>query len=132
MYSLLYSSIASFPLSPAEVDALLDRSRDLNAAHDVSGLLLYVLVDAQESAFLQVLEGSQEAVAATFARIEQDELHHSLEVLHRGPAAERRFADWSMRFVRLDGSELVPAGPVDADRALRDREAMVALVARYA
>ena len=58
---MVCSSAKSDTCDDAEVNAFLEETRANNAAHDVTGMLLHT-----ETRFLQVLEGPEEAVAATF------------------------------------------------------------------
>lgn len=67
VYQVLYHSQALFPFSDAELQALLDESRAFNAAHGITGLLLY-----SAGRFVQVLEGDHATVRALYARIQQD------------------------------------------------------------
>ncbi|MEV4157724.1 BLUF domain-containing protein [Nocardia salmonicida] len=116
-YTLIYSSQATFVLSDEEISVLLDRARELNAADDVTGLLVYVRFDGDRAAFVQVLEGDENAVERTYARIQRDELHTDLLVLARAEIQQRRFSQWSMKFIRMDQADLqqVFAGSKSAD-----------------
>ncbi|MEU0542140.1 BLUF domain-containing protein [Nocardia sp. NPDC005978] len=110
-YSLTYSSTACFVLSETEVGILLGRARELNAAADVTGLLVYLLWGDDRAGFVQVLEGEQDAVEETYARICRDELHRDLTVVQRGAVAGRRFSGWSMKFTRLQHQEMPQVTP---------------------
>ncbi|MEU8895698.1 BLUF domain-containing protein [Nocardia sp. NPDC048505] len=105
-YTLTYSSTASFVLSEHEVETLLGRARARNAADDVTGLLVYLRYGPARAGFVQVLEGERDAVEQTYARIQRDELHTDLTVSERAVTPRRRYAAWSMRFARLDESDL--------------------------
>ncbi len=91
--SLVYASIATRDLHAGELIELLDAARSWNAAAGVTGLL--VLADGS---FLQVLEGSAEAVDTLFAEISRDERHTEVRVLSRTEVTEREFDGWSMGF----------------------------------
>ncbi len=93
LIQLLYSSKASMDLSPAELTAILDKSVANNQANKVTGLLLY-----RDGCFLQLLEGEQAMVEATFERISQDARHHQLESLFSTECKQREFACWYMGF----------------------------------
>ncbi|WP_181776401.1 BLUF domain-containing protein [Amycolatopsis pittospori] len=109
-HTLMYSSVAAFAMSDSEVDALLSRSRELNAAQEITGLLVYIRLDYHRAAFLQVLEGPHDAVEQTYGRIERDELHKDLTVLRRSSLEAARFRGWSMKFATLDETGLRDAG----------------------
>ena len=130
----MYSSAAEFPLDEAEVAALLGESRERNAAVGITGVLLYIRLDYEHAAFLQVLEGPDQAVEETYRRIERDELHRGVTVLSGGAFAQLRYRRWTMMFVEIDRAALcvaAGAGPeadTDTDALLRDRGAMAAVL----
>lgn len=93
MYRILYISTAREPLSQAELDAILIASRRNNAAVDVTGLLV---VGGRR--FLQVLEGPEDAVTATFERISRDPRHFAIVKLGEKQVEERSFGTWAMGF----------------------------------
>jgi hypothetical protein len=96
-YFLIYVSIASDDVAPETLLELLRVSRENNARDDITGLLLY-----KERRFMQLLEGPETAVCATYGRIARDPRHRDAAVLLEGETAERDFADWSMGFQNLD------------------------------
>lgn len=91
MYRILYISTARTPFTPADVETVLAISRRNNRTVQVTGLLV---VGGRR--FLQVLEGPEYAVRATFERIKGDPRHFAVVILHEGDIATRAFADWSM------------------------------------
>lgn len=95
MKRLLYISTARTPLSAAELDDVLARSRRNNAASDVTGLLV---VGGRR--FLQALEGPEASVDATFDRIKRDRRHFAIVKLHDKLVTERSFDQWAMGFER--------------------------------
>ncbi|MDQ6655101.1 MAG: BLUF domain-containing protein [Verrucomicrobiota bacterium] len=94
---LVYASIANEDFSPDQLIELLATSRRNNEASGLTGMLLY-----KDRRFLQVLEGNEEAVRATYARIERDPRHREIVLLLSEEEQEREFADWSMAFQDLD------------------------------
>ena len=92
VYQLLYHSRATAPLGEAELLQLLTWSRTYNAAHGITGLLLY-----SEGYFVQVLEGEEAAVTDVYAHIQRDPRHAQVRTVRQGPGP-RRFAEWSMGF----------------------------------
>ena len=87
-----------------DAGALLLQSRRNNARDRVTGLLFF---DGKR--FLQALEGSDVAVDAAFARIQEDQRHHALVVLSNRPIDQREFGEWAMAYAR----------PGEADDSLR-------------
>lgn len=98
LYHLCYVSTASCALDGHQLADILKTARAENARRGITGLLLY-----KQGSFMQVLEGSREAVMAVFERIAADARHTEVEVLFEEEAEKREFADWSMAFVDLDG-----------------------------
>lgn len=93
MLQLVYISTARQPLDGAGLEAILAASRRNNRRCGVTGLLV-----SGGRRFLQALEGPDEAVVATYARIAADPRHFALVKLSCGPIAEPGFGDWSMGF----------------------------------
>lgn len=89
-----------------EVAEILAASKRNNVKAGVTGALMF-----NGGVFAQVLEGPRKAVEATFERIQRDNRHDQVTVLHCAPATERSFPNWSMAFV----------GRSDTGRALWDK-----------
>lgn len=98
MFEILYASTATAQIDPFALDALLGTSRDHNARLQVTGSLLHIQ-DERESPgfFVQVLEGPQDAVEATYTRVQCDGRHTDVTTLHERTSQGRAFRDWSMR-----------------------------------
>lgn len=96
-FFLVYASIANEDFSPEQLLELLAVSRRHNAISGITGMLLY-----KDRRFLQVLEGDEAAVRATYARIERDPRHRDLVLLITDEQQQREFAEWSMAFHDLD------------------------------
>jgi hypothetical protein len=93
LHALVYVSVASHPLSQAEINHLLERARARNAREQVTGVLLY-----SHGNFMQYLEGPASGIANVYQAIKADGLHHGIIELLREAIAEREFSDWSMAF----------------------------------
>jgi hypothetical protein len=101
VYHVAYRShTGQFPTQDLLHD-LLERSQAYNAAHGLTGVLLY-----SAGQFVQVLEGGEEEVRAVYARIQRDLRHTDMLTLSEGPGPNRRFADWRMAFVAVTPAEL--------------------------
>jgi len=98
--SLTYLSTATEPFSAAELRDLLRTCREKNQTVEVTGMLLYA-----GGHFIQTLEGADEVVDETFARIERDPKHRDVFIALREPAESRSFPDWSMGFESLSPEE---------------------------
>lgn len=93
VYHVAYRSRAT-PLPTDELlQNLLAWSRDYNARHQITGLLLH-----SGGRFVQVLEGAEADVRALFARIQQDARHTQVVTLSEGPGPHRHFPNWHMEF----------------------------------
>ncbi len=97
LHHLVYQSHATTPLDELELARLLTQSRAYNAAHGLTGLLLY-----SQGSIMQLLEGSEAHVDAVFARIARDPRHTRVVKLADGPVSHRLFAQWSMGFQTIN------------------------------
>lgn len=95
LFALAYLSEATRDLRPEELDALLLDARVFNASEQVTGALLY-----SGASFFQLLEGSEDAVRRTFARLSAARTHRNIRILCEGPVAVRLFGSWHMGFVQ--------------------------------
>lgn len=91
LYSLVYISRESAPMSRDDLLALLAQSRPKNQSRDITGLLVH-----KAGHFLQVLEGPKDAVESLMATIARDPRHQKVSILVRDTISERRFGNWSM------------------------------------
>lgn len=92
MYRLVYKSTSAEPIDRDTVRRILHSSMEMNRMHGVTGALL-----ATSTHFLQVIEGDFDKLNETFTRILKDERHHTVRIVHFGPAGRRLFEDWAMR-----------------------------------
>ena len=74
-----------------DVERILQQSRHNNAVDGITGLLWH-----DGTHFLQVIEGPESSVAATYARIAGDPRHSDLSILSDRTIATREFGYWSM------------------------------------
>lgn len=96
MLYVAYCSSATRLMSSEELVALLQTSRVNNERAGITGMLLY-----RDGSFLQIIEGEDEAVHATYARILVDPRHRNVIRLAQSPITERSFAGWTMGFCDL-------------------------------
>ena len=98
MHRLVYYSANKIDRSDeqmrAEIDQILAASRRNNGLVGLTGALMF-----SSGFFGQVLEGPQDAIEATFERIQQDPRHGDVSLLEFAEVANRAFGDWSMAFV---------------------------------
>ena len=91
---LLYASRPAAPLTTAVIDSILAQSRAHNPRLGITGVLCY-----SQDLFLQVLEGSRDAVCELYNTIVRDERHDHVRILSYEEIAERRFGNWTMGHV---------------------------------
>ena len=107
MKYIVYVSQAAKAFSTDDLAGLLKHSRKRNSADGVSGLLVYRYnSDFKRGNFLQVLEGTDDALDDVWRRISGDPRHHTIIVLDEGKSETRMFGDWSMGFRNVDESDL--------------------------
>ena len=107
MKYIVYVSQAAKAFSTDDLAGLLTHSRERNAADGVTGLLVYRYnTDFKRGNFLQVLEGTNDALDDVWRRISGDPRHHTIIVLDEGESETRMFGDWSMGFRNVDESDL--------------------------
>ena len=93
MLQLVYISTSRQPLDPQALDQILAVSRRNNAKAGVTGLLL-----SGGRRFLQVLEGPEHQLHATFDRIAADPRHFAIVELSKREIMSRQFGEWAMAY----------------------------------
>ena len=103
LHHLIYQSQATEAFSVAQLREQLVRYRHFNAAHGLTGILLYM----PNGQLMQLLEGETQTVASLFYdRIVHDARHFDIRVLSEGPWARRSFPAWTMAFVAPEPDNL--------------------------
>ena len=91
LIQLVYAS-RPFGFDRATLNGILSDARRLNPANDVTGALI-----CRADLYLQLLEGPEAAVEATYERITKDDRHLEVQRLVSRPIEKRLFPDWAMR-----------------------------------
>lgn len=94
--TLTYTSRARLDLADEEVAAIHQTARHLNALDGISGLLLF-----DGARFLQIVEGTEDAIDNLVGRLRMDPRHSAFEVRDERYVERRSFPDWSMELVRV-------------------------------
>ena len=89
-YRVIYTS-RPFGYDQAMLNGILVNARHSNARDDVTGALI-----CRRDVFIQLLEGPEESVKKTVARIMRDDRHTEMEVHVQSRIAARQFGAWSM------------------------------------
>ena len=97
---LIYTSDATDDLTDADLKSILESAHRNNAQWGLTGMLLF-----GRGHFIQVLEGSDDAVETLMARIAADARNTHLRRLMVRTLDAREFADWSMGFHRLSEAD---------------------------
>jgi hypothetical protein len=131
IFHLVYGSQAKPEISNVDVFEILEKSRINNAKVKVTGLLLF-----RTPRFLQVLEGEEEAVRATYARILNDSRHFSPQIFLEFSDAERIFPQWAMGYpekspVRIPGEDLFETISVMLKGTNNGKEQVVKALKRF-
>lgn len=92
MLSLIYVSNAREGLGEADVAAIAKKAAANNAHNEITGLLAY-----NSQSFMQLLEGTSNAVLAVMRWIERDERHDNIVYIRQQHRDERECPNWSMR-----------------------------------
>jgi hypothetical protein len=119
---LAFASRARPGLRPADTSDIIATSRTNNAREGVTGVLLY-----SGESFIQLVEGSDAAIAMLWRRLIVDDRHRGLSSLYGGAVAERAFSAWRAGYVAeasigpmlVRWRGLAPALPEDEVERLR-------------
>ena len=90
VHRLVYVS-RPFGFDSAMLNGILLDARDNNSRNDITGALI-----CRADMYLQLLEGPEAAVEATYGRILNDDRHMDIVRLVAGPTANRLFPKWAM------------------------------------
>lgn len=102
LYEVIYLSTLA-PDMPVSVVADITRKARLgNAAHNISGLLIF-----DGLRFCEQVEGAQQDIAALIESIKRDPRHTDVEVLHYGPLEKRRFTRFSMGYAEVEDPDVL-------------------------
>lgn len=109
LYSLVYTSTASRPLSTSDLERILTTARRKNLEEQVTGLLLF-----NEGQFMQYLEGPKTGVIKIFELICKSSVHEQILEVSRQSLTVREYGDWSMAFLADVNPESLPLASEDA------------------
>ena len=90
LYRIIYSS-RPFGYDASMLNGILMQARRINERDDITGALI-----CREDIFLQLLEGPEDKVKDTVARIKRDDRHIEVRMHVEKHVPERMFAHWAM------------------------------------
>jgi Sensors of blue-light using FAD len=91
LIQLIYAS-RPFGFDDLALSGILASAQRNNARDGITGSLI-----CREDLFVQMLEGTEEAVQKLFARIERDDRHTDISKLWSSEIKTRLFPEWAMR-----------------------------------
>ena len=97
MKHIVYVSTAIALLKDSELIDMLNDARKCNAAHNITGVLLY-----SEGTFIQLIEGDAKDINQLYENIVHDPRHKNVIKLIDKHLDQRSFADWTMGFASVD------------------------------
>ncbi len=107
----------------AIVDDILATAWSNNLRDDITGALI-----CREDIFMQMLEGPEKAVMATYAGIRADHRHHDVTLRSLRPVSGRLFPAWAMRD---DPAESWMWSQAEVDAGMVDRAPQADLLAVF-
>ncbi len=116
---VMYVSRARRRMSRGELNDMLAGARERNAAHGITGILIF-----DSGSFAQVLEGPAPAVDQLLANIHADQRHEDYRLLSEANVADRYFEGWAMDAANLDAYGAGAYGELKrllADQGIADR-----------
>lgn len=97
LYYLIYTSTPARRLDDAELQKLLDVSREANSRFGVTGMLICL-----PDSYIQLIEGPKAHIIQLYENIQLDQRHFRVTTLREGTIEKRFFPDWSMAYKRPD------------------------------
>jgi hypothetical protein len=106
--SLIYTSVASAGLSDEAVVDIHNSARAFNGLDGISGLLVF-----NGERFLQIIEGSEDAIEDLLRRLRADPRHTEVTVVEDRPIEKRSFSGWQMALARVSRGPFEPRDDID-------------------
>lgn len=123
---IIYSS-KPFGFDVSVLDDILTISRRRNSQADITGTLI-----CRHDMYLQLIEGPDAAIQATYQRISADDRHLELNLLVSRTVDERMFPKWAMRDDPARSWMWTPQEIVDGAITIATAEDIVAIFERLA
>jgi len=111
MIRLVYISQAVVGITEEQVQNILKTSQRNNSANGITGVLSF-----GGGLFMQILEGSEQAVLRLYVKILDDPRHTDCRLIHISPADEQVFQKWSMAILGADPLDYQRIGELRARR----------------
>ena len=110
---VVYISSATQHFSPEALEELLARARANNECNGITGILL-----CHDLSFIQIIEGTRDAVERLLVRIKRDPSHSSMRIVQDESIPERDFKSWAMacRLATSEEARIIANPPIKLDR----------------
>lgn len=115
VWSLVYHSRASRPMSDDDLDELQRTAAARNRAEGLTGLLIY-----DNGRFFQWIEGPEAGLERVWTSIQRDRRHGEVDLLGRHPSPMRCFGDWDMKLSTRSLRSRQPGDDVELPPSLLD------------
>jgi hypothetical protein len=119
--TVTYTSRARLDLGEEDLSQIHEQARHCNALDGITGLLAF-----DGARFLQIVEGSEDAVDDLIERLRRDERHTAFEIRDERAVDARSFPEWKMELVRVSAgylnarSEIASLLPATTSETVRD------------
>ena len=91
LYRIVYHSRASDKMKDSQIFNIVEKAQKHNKEVGITGLLLFI-----SNSFIQLLEGEEKEVKASYQKIMQDERHDQSKIILQGNITKRDFTSWNM------------------------------------
>ena len=79
LFEMSYRSIAIDSISPTDLGNIVEKAREMNSNHAITGSLIYY-----KKIFFQILEGPKEQVIQIYENISKDKRHNDVQIMWKG------------------------------------------------
>lgn len=97
IYELTYESVAKKGLTTDDIEAILETSIARNSESGITGCLVYY-----NRRFIQILEGTRQAIQELYQKIEKDDRHSKVRIIAENAVEKRTFPEWGMAYFPID------------------------------
>jgi hypothetical protein len=104
LFHLIYASNAKVKFNEEDLLELLKKARANNMNLDVTGMLLFDIIN---KSFFQILEGPKKNIEILFEKIQKDTRHDGIIQIIKESIHKRAFGEWSMGFQHVTSEDLM-------------------------
>ncbi len=115
MRQLIYTILATTPLSESDILNLLEKSQSNNIKHGIIGILIFFF-----GRFVQYIEGEDKKIEQLILNIQNDKRNTQFAILEDIESNIRNFPDWSMGYQLYTEIEIKEKLPLFAIRNEED------------